>query len=124
MRCGHRHSRTDVSRQSQPLDRIPDDDAAQAVPDQVEGVAPCGLHPSSIWTAGDQRSRAARPNVGLNSAAPGGPKFASAWHPVPTEKLAASIPPWTDQWFKALGDGTIASLPTGAWMPGNLASGA
>jgi multiple sugar transport system substrate-binding protein len=41
-----------------------------------------------------------------------------------TEKLLAPIPPWTDEWFKALGDGTIASLPSGAWMPGNLESGA
>ena len=30
---------------------------------------------------------------------------------------------WSDEWYKGLGDGTIATLSTGAWMPGNLVSG-
>ena len=30
---------------------------------------------------------------------------------------------WSDEWYKGLGDGTIATLATGAWMPANLDSG-
>ena len=35
----------------------------------------------------------------------------------------APINAWSDDWYKGLGDGTIATLTTGAWMPANLASG-
>ncbi|QPL05051.1 MULTISPECIES: ABC transporter substrate-binding protein [Actinomyces] len=38
------------------------------------------------------------------------------------EGLVAPISGWTDEWFQALGDGTIATLVTGAWMPGNFIS--
>ena len=31
---------------------------------------------------------------------------------------------WSDEWFKGMADGTIASLITGAWMPANLANSA
>ena len=35
---------------------------------------------------------------------------------------SATIPGWTDEWYQGLGDGTIATLATGAWMPGVLES--
>lgn len=31
---------------------------------------------------------------------------------------------WSEEWFKGMVDGTIASLFTGAWMPGNLVNSA
>ena len=83
-----------------------------------------GFTTSMIWQAGGRPFTVDGTNVTINLADPGSSKFATTWQPMITEKLVASIPPWTDQWFKALGDGTIASLPTGAWMPGNLVSGA
>ena len=83
-----------------------------------------GFTTSMIWQAGGKPYTVDGTNVGINFADPGAAKFATTWQPMITEKLVASIPPWTDQWFKALGDGTIASLATGAWMPGNLVSGA
>jgi multiple sugar transport system substrate-binding protein len=83
-----------------------------------------GFTTSMIWQAGGKPYTVDGTNVTINLADAGSSKFATTWQPMITEKLVASIPPWTDQWFKALGDGTIASLPTGAWMPGNLASGA
>lgn len=33
------------------------------------------------------------------------------------------ITSWSDEWYKGLGDGSIATLTIGAWMPGNLESG-
>ena len=83
-----------------------------------------GFTTSMIWQAGGKPYTVDGTNVTINLADAGSSKFATTWQPMITEKLVASVPPWTDQWFKALGDGTIASLPTGAWMPGNLASGA
>jgi multiple sugar transport system substrate-binding protein len=83
-----------------------------------------GFTTSMIWQAGGRPFTVDGTNVTINLADPGSSKFATTWQSMITEKLVASIPPWTDQWFKALGDGTIASLPTGAWMPGNLVSGA
>ncbi|SES00676.1 multiple sugar transport system substrate-binding protein [Propionibacterium cyclohexanicum] len=48
-------------------------------------------------------------------------KFVTIWQKLISEKLiSTSITGWSDEWFKGLGDGTLASLPTGAWMPANL----
>jgi multiple sugar transport system substrate-binding protein len=83
-----------------------------------------GFTTSMIWQAGGKPYQVSGTDVTINFADPGAAKYATTWQPMITEKLVASIPPWSDEWFKALGDGTIASLVTGAWMPGNLASGA
>ncbi|WP_211268867.1 ABC transporter substrate-binding protein [Actinoplanes subtropicus] len=84
-----------------------------------------GFTTSMIWQAGGKPYTVDGTNVGINfTSDAGSQKFATAWQPMITEKLLAPIAPWTDQWFKALGDGTIASLVTGAWMPGNLSSNA
>jgi multiple sugar transport system substrate-binding protein len=32
--------------------------------------------------------------------------------------MIGQIPGWSDEWYKALGDGTIATMNIGAWMPG------
>jgi multiple sugar transport system substrate-binding protein len=83
-----------------------------------------GFTTSMIWQAGGKPYQVDGSNVTINFADPGAAKYAATWQPMISEKLVAPIPPWTDEWFKALSDGTIASLPTGAWMPGNLVSGA
>ncbi|MEU4163394.1 sugar ABC transporter substrate-binding protein [Actinoplanes sp. NPDC026670] len=83
-----------------------------------------GFTTSMIWQAGGKPYQVSGTDVTINFADPGAAKFTAMWQPMITEKLVAPIPPWSDEWFKALGDGTIASLVTGAWMPGNLASGA
>ncbi|GAA1300222.1 hypothetical protein GCM10009634_58170 [Saccharothrix xinjiangensis] len=44
----------------------------------------------------------------------------SVWDQLVENRLVAEIPGWTDAWYRALGDGTIASLAVGAWMPGVL----
>ncbi|WP_199513917.1 ABC transporter substrate-binding protein [Nucisporomicrobium flavum] len=83
-----------------------------------------GFTTSMIWQAAGKPYQVDGTTVRIDFADPGAARFATVWQPMISEKLVAPIPPWTDQWFKALADGTIASLPTGAWMPGNLASGA
>jgi multiple sugar transport system substrate-binding protein len=83
-----------------------------------------GFTTSMIWQAGGKPYQVDGTNVTINFADPGAASSPAMWQPMITEKLVAPIAPWSDEWFKALGDGTIASLVTGAWMPGNLASGA
>jgi multiple sugar transport system substrate-binding protein len=46
------------------------------------------------------------------------------WQQLISEKLVAPISGWTDQWFQGIANGTIATLPTGAWMPANFVSSA
>src|SRR5207302_5917518 len=45
-------------------------------------------------------------------------KWTAVWNQLLQGKLISNIEGWTDDWYKALGNGTIATLVTGAWMPG------
>ncbi|CAM5474272.1 extracellular solute-binding protein [Streptomyces hirsutus] len=53
----------------------------------------------------------------------GAKDFTGTWQKLLDEKLVAPVTSWSDEWYKGLGDGTIATLAIGAWMPANLASG-
>ncbi len=83
-----------------------------------------GFTTSMIWQAGGKPYQVNGTDVTLNFADEGAQRYASTWQTLISEKLVAQVSPWTDEWFKGLGDGTIASLTTGAWMPANLESGA
>ncbi|MGQ3257449.1 MAG: extracellular solute-binding protein, partial [Microbacterium aurantiacum] len=61
-------------------------------------------------------------NVTIDLQDEGSQLFADTWGTMLDEGLLADIPSWTDEWFAGLGDGTIASLVIGAWMPGVLES--
>jgi multiple sugar transport system substrate-binding protein len=82
-----------------------------------------GFTTSLIWQAGGKPYTVDGTNVKINFADAGSAKFASTWQKLITEHLLAPISSWSDPWYKGLGDGTIASLATGAWMPANLVSG-
>jgi multiple sugar transport system substrate-binding protein len=81
-----------------------------------------GFAASMIWQAGGHPFTADGRNVKINLADAGSKKWTVAWNQLVTGKLLAPIKEWSDDWFRALGDGTIASLVTGAWMPGNFKS--
>ncbi|BCJ62688.1 sugar ABC transporter substrate-binding protein [Micromonospora endophytica] len=83
-----------------------------------------GFTTSMIWQAGGKPYRVDGTTVTIDFADPGSTRFAGAWQQLITEKLVAPVAPWSDEWFQGLGNGTIASLATGAWMPANLMSGA
>jgi ABC-type glycerol-3-phosphate transport system substrate-binding protein len=61
-------------------------------------------------------------DVTIDFADAGTRKWVGTWNQLVTGKLLSTIPGWTDEWYKTLGDGTIATLVTGAWMPGVLES--
>ncbi|TDO47175.1 multiple sugar transport system substrate-binding protein [Kribbella sp. VKM Ac-2527] len=77
-----------------------------------------GFTTSMIWQAGGKPFSTDGKNVSINLQDDGTKKWTGVWDQLVTGGLVGNIPGWTDEWFKALGDGTIASLPTGAWMPG------
>jgi multiple sugar transport system substrate-binding protein len=83
-----------------------------------------GFTTSLIWQAGGKPYQVNGTDVTVNFADQGSTKFAQTWQQLVSEKLVAPIGSWSDQWFKGLANGTIATLATGAWMPANLSSGA
>jgi multiple sugar transport system substrate-binding protein len=82
-----------------------------------------GFTTSMIWQAGGRPYQVSGNDVAVNFGDEGSRKFADAWQKLLDEDLLAPIGSWSDEWYKGLGNGTIATLSTGAWMPGNLASG-
>ncbi|WP_423464953.1 ABC transporter substrate-binding protein [Promicromonospora sp. MS192] len=83
-----------------------------------------GFATSMIWQAGGRPFTVDGTTVTVNLADEGSAKFAEMWQRLLDEDLVANVPEWSDEWFQRLGDGTIAALVTGAWMPANLESGA
>ncbi|MEU0793431.1 extracellular solute-binding protein [Amycolatopsis sp. NPDC005961] len=77
---------------------------------------------SMIWQAGGRPFAVDGRNVKVNFADAGTKKWTAMWDQMIQGKLLAPVKEWSDDWFRALGDGTISSLVTGAWMPGNFIS--
>jgi multiple sugar transport system substrate-binding protein len=82
-----------------------------------------GFTTSMIWQAGGKPYQVDGTNVTINFGDQGAGEFASTWQQLISQKLLAPISGWSDQWYQGLGDGTIATLPTGAWMPASFTSG-
>ncbi|MEV8316558.1 sugar ABC transporter substrate-binding protein [Streptomyces sp. NPDC059900] len=82
-----------------------------------------GLTTSLLWQAGSRPYKVDGTKVGIDFTDKGARAYTGTWQKLIDEKLVAPINPWTDEWYKAFGDGTIATLPSGAWMPANFASG-
>ncbi|WP_320781762.1 ABC transporter substrate-binding protein [Streptomyces sp. CRN 30] len=84
-----------------------------------------GFTTSLLWQAGSRPySVTGSTNVSIDFTDSGAKTFADTWQQLLDEDLVAPVSSWSDEWFKGLADGTIAALPTGAWMPANLESGA
>ncbi|GAA2032224.1 sugar ABC transporter substrate-binding protein [Terrabacter terrae] len=83
-----------------------------------------GFTTSMIWQAGGKPFSVNGTNVKINlTSDPGVQKFAKVWSTMVSEGLVAPVSSWSDGWYKGLGDGSIATLSIGAWMPANLESG-
>ncbi|QDY66863.1 sugar ABC transporter substrate-binding protein [Glutamicibacter halophytocola] len=89
----------------------------------VNDTGDAGFITSLIWQAGGKPFNTQGTEVGIDLADEGSKKVAQLWQPLLDDELVAPITSWSDQWYQGLGDGTIASLVTGAWMPANLESG-
>ncbi|KUL35251.1 ABC transporter substrate-binding protein [Actinoplanes awajinensis] len=82
-----------------------------------------GFTTSMIWQAGGRPYKVEGTDVTVNFDDEGTKKWTGLWQGLVDKKLLAPTPGWSDAWYKGLGDGTIASLVIGAWMPPNLESG-
>jgi multiple sugar transport system substrate-binding protein len=83
-----------------------------------------GMTTSLIWQAGGKPYTVDGTKVKVDFANdPGTAAYTKVWQQLVSEHLVSPVPGWSDQWYKGLADGTIATLATGAWMPANFSSG-
>ncbi|WP_026930457.1 ABC transporter substrate-binding protein [Glycomyces tenuis] len=73
-----------------------------------------------IWQADGRPYEVDGENVTIDLQDEGTRRWADAWNRMLEPGLLAPIPTWSDDWWQALSNGTIASLITGAWIPGIL----
>ncbi|MHA7984831.1 ABC transporter substrate-binding protein [Rathayibacter sp. CAU 1779] len=81
-----------------------------------------GFMTSMAWQAGGHPFKVDGTNVTINLQDEGTKKFTSVWNQLVENNLLSQTPGWTDDWYKQLGNGDIATMITGAWMPGVLES--
>jgi multiple sugar transport system substrate-binding protein len=82
-----------------------------------------GFTTSAIWQAGGQPYTVDGTNIGIDFTDEGSTRFAETWQQLIDEDLVSDVAGWTDAWYQGLSNGSIATLPTGAWMPANFESG-
>ncbi|MBL7259393.1 ABC transporter substrate-binding protein [Paractinoplanes lichenicola] len=83
-----------------------------------------GLTTSLIWQAGGKPYTVDGTNVTINFNDPGSQEFVKVWQALISEKLLAPVSSWSDGWFQGIGNGSIATVATGAWMPANFVTSA
>ncbi|MFF2371322.1 ABC transporter substrate-binding protein [Agromyces sp. NPDC058110] len=81
-----------------------------------------GFTTSMLWQAGGRPFSADGTDVTIDLADEGTQKWTGVWNQLIEGDLLSDTPGWSDEWYKGLGDGSIASLVIGAWMPGVLES--
>lgn len=80
-----------------------------------------GFATSLMWQTGGQPWTVDGTEVSLNLADDAGAQqFAELWQGMLDDGVLSPVAGWTDEWFQGMSNGTIASLPIGAWMPANL----
>ncbi len=89
-----------------------------------DGGGDAGFGTSMIWQAGGRPFQVDGETVTIDLQDEGSQRWADTWNQLVQEDLVSMISGWSDEWFAGLADGTIATLPIGAWMPGVLESGA
>lgn len=79
---------------------------------------------SLIWSAGGHPYQVSgTKNVTMNLADAGSQKVANLWGGLIKDGLVDQVTSWSNQWYQGLGNGDIASMVTGAWMPVDLETG-
>ncbi|WP_147793949.1 MULTISPECIES: sugar ABC transporter substrate-binding protein [unclassified Cellulomonas] len=82
-----------------------------------------GSATSMIWQAGGHPYTVDGTDVTIDFTDEGTQKYTDLWQQMIDEGLLSDISGWTDEWYQGLGNGTLATLVVGAWMPANLESG-
>jgi multiple sugar transport system substrate-binding protein len=94
---------------------IKEKDASQCI---TNDSGESGFTTSMIWQAGGTPFQSDGESVTIDLQDEGTQQWTGVWNQLVEEELACTIPGWTEEWFKALGDGTIATIALGAWAPG------
>jgi len=79
-----------------------------------------GFTTSMIAQAGGTPFTTKGDQVTINLEDAGTKKWTKTWDQLVEQGLLSKTTGWTDDWYKQLGNGQIATMITGAWMPGNL----
>ncbi|WP_416393860.1 MULTISPECIES: ABC transporter substrate-binding protein [unclassified Curtobacterium] len=79
-----------------------------------------GFTTSMIAQAGGTPFTTKGDKVTINLEDAGTKKWTKTWDQLVEQGLLSKTVGWSDDWYKQLGNGQIATLITGAWMPGNL----
>ncbi|GAA4724900.1 sugar ABC transporter substrate-binding protein [Isoptericola chiayiensis] len=82
-----------------------------------------GFTTSMIWQAGGRPYQVDGTEMTIDFTDEGTTRFTEVWQQLIDEELLAPVSSWSDEWYQGLGDGSIATLTIGAWMPANLESG-
>ncbi|MFH8370923.1 ABC transporter substrate-binding protein [Streptomyces sp. NPDC018031] len=87
-------------------------------------IGEAGFTTSMIWQAGGRPYKVDGTKVSIDFTDEGSTAYARTWQKLIDDDLVAPVPSWSEEWYKGLSDGNIATLAIGAWMPANLTSGA
>jgi multiple sugar transport system substrate-binding protein len=74
-----------------------------------------------MWQAGGRPFQVDGEQITIDFQDEGTQRWVEVWNQMLQEDHLAPFPHWSEEWFKALGDGTIATLPFGGWMAGAFA---
>lgn len=104
-------------------------EAARALDPQESGVYIANDAGDAVLTQGMLRQQGGVPfqvdgeDVSIDLGIPEVTNYTDLMQPLIDEDLVSPIASWSDEWYQALGNGTIATLISGAWMAGNFESG-
>lgn len=81
------------------------------------------FHLALIWQAGGNPFSVDGTTIAIDFDDAGTKRYADLWDTMLAEELIAPVSTFSDEWYQAVGDGSVATLPSGAWMRPNLESG-
>lgn len=81
------------------------------------------LHLALMWQAGGNPFDVDGTTISVDFSDDGVTRYAELWDTMIAEDLVAPITIFSDEWYQAIGDDAIATLPGGAWIRPNLESG-
>ncbi len=77
-----------------------------------------GFVSSMIWQAGGRPFSVDGENIAIDLQDEGSLRWSENWDRIVGNGYNCEIAEWSDEWFQSLGDGTVATVLSGAWMPG------
>ncbi|KIH98728.1 hypothetical protein LP52_11330 [Streptomonospora alba] len=97
-------------------DELPDSRIASIDPGDAGGLD------SLIWQGGGRPFQHDGESVTVDFTGEDTAKVNDYWSDLISRDLVAPEPGWTDEWWRSLGDGSLATWTTGAWALGNISS--